>query len=163
MIKNSPVKQNKALVLAVALLAAALAAPLSSNSETVASLRPPSVPLVACDPYFSLWSPADKLTDADTTHWTGKARRMVGLVKIDGKNFRIMGVEPKDISVLPQTKLEVLPTRTIYTFEGEGVLLTLTFTTPALPHDLDVLSRPVTYLTWESSSTDDKSHKVSVY
>src|ERR1043165_4877652 len=110
------------------------------------ALRPPAVPLIACDPYFSLWSPADKLTDADTTHWTGKARRMVGLVKIDGKNFRIMGVEPKDISVLPQTKLKVLPTRTIYTFEGEGVLLTLAFTTPALPHDLDVLSRPVTYL-----------------
>ena len=35
----------------------------------------------------------------------------------------------------------MLPTRTVYTFEGGGVALTLTFLTPALPDDLDVLSR----------------------
>ena len=141
-------------------LAAGLLAALSLHAET---LRPPSVPLVACDPYFSLWSPADKLTDADTTHWTGKVRRMTGLVKIDGKNFRVMGAAPADVPALPQTKLEVLPTRTIYTFAGEGVQLLLTFTTPALPDDLDVLSRPVTYLTWEARSTDNKNHQVAAY
>ena len=30
----------------------------------------------------------------------------------------------------------VLPTRTIYTFTGAGVELTLTFMTPALPEDI---------------------------
>ena len=127
------------------------------------TFRPPAVPLVACDPYFSIWSPANKLTDADTTHWTGKVRQLTSLVKIDGKNFRVMGTEPADLPALPQSSLEVLPTRTIYAFEGDGVRLTLTFTTAALPDDLDLLSRPVTYLTWESRSTDNKSHKVSVY
>ena len=48
-----------------------------------------------------------------------------------------MGKEPANVPALPQTNLEVLPTRTIYTFEGEGVRLTLTFMTPALPEDLE--------------------------
>lgn len=146
-----------------AFLCGAIALTVPSNSLRAETFRPPSVPLVACDPYFSIWSPADKLTDTDTTHWTGKVRRLVSLVKIDGKNFRIMGTEPETVPALPQTKLEVLPTRTIYTFEGEGVDLTLTFMTADLPDDLDMLSRPVTYLTWESHSIDHKAHKVSVY
>ena len=126
-------------------------------------LRPPSVPLVACDPYFSIWSPGNQLTDVDTTHWTGKPQRLTSLVRIDDKSFRIMGAEPATLPALPQLKLEVLPTRTIYTFAGEGIRLTLTFMTADLPGDVDLLSRPVTYLTWTAQSTDGHKHKVSVY
>jgi len=137
--------------------------PLHAAEEAIKPLRPPAVPLIACDPYFSIWSPADKLTDAATIHWTGKPQPLTSLVRIDGKTYRLMGTEPKDIPPLPQTSLEVLPTRTIYTFEGAGIHLTLTFTTPALPEDVAILSRPVTYLTWETRSSDDKSHEVAVY
>ncbi|MGZ5566858.1 MAG: glutaminase domain-containing protein [Limisphaerales bacterium] len=126
-------------------------------------LRPPSVPLVACDPYFSIWSPADKLTDANTVHWTGKPHRLTSLVRIDGKPFRLMGKEPTTVPALPQTSLEVLPTRSIYTFDGEGIRLTLTFMTAALPDDLMVYSRPVTYVTWTAQATDGKEHNVAVY
>ena len=126
-------------------------------------IRPPSVPLVACDPYFSIWSPGDQLTDVNTTHWTGKAQRLAGLVRIDHQTFRVMGAEPANLPALPQAKLEVLPTRTIYTFEGQGIRLTLTFMTADLPDDLEVLSRPVTYLTWVAQSTDGGKHDVSVY
>jgi hypothetical protein len=127
------------------------------------SLRPPSVPLVACDPYFSIWSPADKLTDVDTAHWSGVSKRLTSLVRIDGKTFRLMGLEPADVPALPQSDLEVLPTRTIYTFNGAGIKLTLTFTTADLPEDLNLLSRPITYVTWEAESTDLQKHTVSVY
>jgi hypothetical protein len=133
----------------------------SAQSETVASLRPPAVPLIACDPYFSIWSPADKLTDADTVHWTGKPNRLTSLVQIDGKTFRVMGKNPTGMPALPQTGLEVTPTRTIYTFTGEGVRLTLTFMTPALPDDLMIYSRPITYITYEFIRTDKAEHQVS--
>jgi hypothetical protein len=130
---------------------------------TGGTLRPPSVPLVACDPYFSIWSSGDKLTDVDTTHWTGKPQRLTSLLRIDGKSFRIMGVEPANLAALPQVNLEVLPTRTIYTFSGEGIRLKFTFMTADLPNDLNVLARPVTYLTWKAQSTDGHKHDVSVY
>ncbi|HXS69252.1 MAG TPA: DUF4965 domain-containing protein [Candidatus Polarisedimenticolia bacterium] len=160
MIKNGSLKQNTAFALGLAFWMAALATPLSSISETVAALRPPSVPLVACDPYFSIWSPADKLTDTNTTHWTGKPQRLTSLIRIDGTAYRVMGVNPATMPALPQTGLEVLPTRTIYTFAGNGVQLRLTFMTADLPESIDLLSRPVTYLAYECSATDGKEHKV---
>ncbi|MBI5819875.1 MAG: DUF4965 domain-containing protein [Verrucomicrobia bacterium] len=144
------------------MLLLALLSPAIACAE--APLRPPSVPLVACDPYFSVWSPADQLTATNTTHWTGKPHWLRSFVSIDGKEFRVMGgaPPPQTLPALPQTSLTVWPTRTIYTFEGAGVALTLTFMTPALPDDLDILSRPITYLTYEFRSTDGKDHDVTV-
>src|ERR1035437_9634782 len=39
----------------------------------------------------------------------------------------------------------------------------LTFFTPALPDDLDVLSRPLTYLQWSAASNDGREHEVDIY
>jgi hypothetical protein len=127
-----------------------------------AALRPPATPLVACDPYFSIWSQADNLTDADTTHWTGRPHRLTSLVRIDGKGYRVIGASPATVPALEQKSLTVLPTRTIYTFEGSGVALTLTFMTPALPQDIDLLSRPVTYVTYHLRSLDGGEHELQL-
>src|SRR4051812_34071508 len=104
-----------------------IAALCSGTDLHSATLRPPAVPLVTCDPYLSIWSPADKLTDADTTHWTGKPHRLNSLVTIDGKTYRIMGTTPPTAPVLEQKSLTVTPTRSIYKFEGAGIAVTLTF------------------------------------
>ncbi len=41
-----------------------------------------------------------------------------------------------------------------------GIRLTLTFLTPMLPDDLDVLTRPLTYVTWNAVATDGHPHDV---
>jgi hypothetical protein len=131
--------------------------------SAAARLRPPAVPLVAVDPYFSIWSPADRLTDAATVHWTGRPHPLVSLIRVDGETFRLMGVSPSDIAALPQTSVDVLPTRTVYKFANASVRVTLTFVTPALPSDLDLLSRPVTYIAWDVVSADAKAHSIQLY
>src|SRR5438309_7285289 len=127
------------------------------------AFRPSAVPLIANDPYFSIWSCADHLTDDSTRHWTGTEQALTSLIRVDGKSYRLMGSEPRDTPALPQVRLQILPTRTIYDFEGSAVHVTLTFMRPSLPSSLDVLSRPVTYLTWDVRSIDGHAHAVSIY
>ncbi len=124
--------------------------------------RPPSVPLVVHNPFLDIWSNADKLTDDVTRHWTKHPHALDSIIRVDGQNFRLMGNEPKEVPALPQVVLKVLPTRTIYDFEGANVHVTLTFVTPALPTDIDVLSRPLTYLVYDVKATDGQPHAVSV-
>jgi hypothetical protein len=139
-----------------------LAAAVASAAQT--AFRPPAVPLVTHDPYFSVWAMSDRLADERTKHWTGAPHGMVGMVRVDGRAYRLMGQSHNPLpGPMPQTGLEVTPTRTVYRFEAGGVALALTFMSPLLPEDLEVMSRPVTYLTWEARATDGRAHQVSLY
>ena len=51
----------------------------------------PAYPLVTHDPYFSIWSATDTLTASATRHWTGAEQPLVGLVKVDGVSYRVLG------------------------------------------------------------------------
>jgi hypothetical protein len=127
-----------------------------------AQQRAPSTPLITHDPYFSVWSNTDNLTDSDTTHWTGTPQPFEGIIRIDDKPYRFMGRHPAAIPAMQQTALSVTPTHTIYEFRQNGVKLRLAFFTPSILSDLDLLSRPTTYLTWTALSTDGSAHRISV-
>lgn len=106
---------------------------------------------------------ADQLTDESTKHWTGARQPLTGLVRIDGKPYRFMGHWPDQVQALHQDQLQLSPTHTRYKFTGNGIGLEVVFFTPAFPEDLDVLSRPVTYVTWNVHSTDGQTHDVQIY
>jgi len=142
------------------ILISLLSFPLYSQTP---GFRPPSVPLVAHDPYFSIWSPADRLWDAETVHWTGKKQGLHSMAYIDGKPYRLMGSRPSFAGPLAQISLAVNPTQTIYTFGNNSVRITLTFTTPALPEDLGILTRPVTYVGYKAESVDGAPHAIKLY
>ena len=131
-------------------------------AQATAQDRPPAVPLVTHDPYFSIWSVSDRLTDTNTRHWTGTEQGMFDLARIDGANYRFMGADPEQVPAMSQVSMRVRALHTSYSFEAVGVHLTVTFFTPALPKDLDALARPVTYLTWEVRSTDGRPHTITL-
>jgi len=135
----------------------------ASQNWAQTPLRPPAVPLVLHDPYLSIWSPHDRPTGGDSIHWTGAAHRLTVLVRIDGKSFRLLGAEPKDCPALADARLRVTPTQTSYSFDTAELSFTLTFLTPALPDDLDLLSRPVTYAVMGAKPKGSARPEVQLY
>ena len=139
------------------------AGPQAEAADSIPAFHPPAVPLVTFDPYLSIWSEADKLTDKNTQHWTRREHALASLIRIDGESYRLMGAEPGNFPAFPQVSVQVTPTRSIYEFEDARVHVTLTFMTAALPQDLAVFSRPLSYLVWDVRSRDGAQHQISVY
>ena len=68
-----------------------------------------------------------------------------------------------DIKTAEQKSVEVKATQTIYQFTCGAVNLALTFSSPLIMSDLDLMSRPVSYVTFNVKATDGKQHDVQVY
>lgn len=123
-------------------------------------LRAPAVPLITVDPYFSVWSDTDRLNEGTTVHWTGKPNTIVGLLTIDGKDYRFMG--EKHGEPMTQTGLDITALTSEYTFEAAGVRLKAKFFTPLFPDSLAIMTRPVSYLALSTESTDGAAHTMKV-
>ncbi len=73
--------------------------------------------------------------------------------------------QKKVTALLPasQKNVTITATQTKYEFNCGPVFLTVDFLSPLLMYDLDLYSRPITYVTFNALSTDGKPHDVKLY
>ncbi|NJO92318.1 MAG: DUF5127 domain-containing protein, partial [Chloroflexia bacterium] len=62
-----------------------------------------------------------------------------------------------------QNKVSLSATQTHYSFTCGPVDLALKFTSPLLPTNLDLLSRPVNYIDYSVTANDGNEHEVEIY
>ena len=121
--------------------------------------RLPAIPLIASDPYFSIWSPADRIDTADIVHWCGDSKPIRGSMTVDGKAVRFLGKSDFGSRI---TEQKVTATQTIAKVRENGVELTVTFASPAFPDDPDAMSMPVTLVKFALKAMDGQPHDVRV-
>ncbi|MBR6998681.1 MAG: DUF5127 domain-containing protein, partial [Prevotella sp.] len=68
-----------------------------------------------------------------------------------------------DILTATQKSVDVLATQTYYTFACGPVELDVVFTAPMIIDDLDLLSTPINYISYQVRSTDGGEHNVQFY
>ena len=123
-------------------------------------MRPPAIPLITSDPFFSVWSESDALNASDTVHWTGRTVALRCTVKVGDREYGVMG-RNDGIPAARQICFDMDAFSSYYTFDCGGVTVKLTFTSPVIPEDLYLVSRPVSYL-YISADADGVRAKVSV-
>jgi len=78
-----------------------------------------------------------------------------GLVEVKETKAKVLVAE--------QTAVDLRATQTEYKLKAGGIAIDLTFTSPLLMDDLDLMARPVSYISVKTRPNDGKSHKVQVY
>ena len=71
--------------------------------------------------------------------------------------------ELNNILSAQQKSVDMNATQTKYAFVCGAIDLTVNFTSPLLINDIDILSKPVSYISFNAKANDDKIHDVQVY
>ena len=86
-----------------------------------------------------------------------------GLAYVDFGLFTASDRQEVFAQTAVQKSVALSATGTVYNFTCGPVDLNLQFTSPLLPEDLDLLSRPVNYIDYEVVSNDGQQHEVQIY
>ena len=108
----------------------------------------PAYPLFVKDPYFSVWSDNDSLTEKDTIFWTGVNRKTYGIISVNDKTYCFLG-KIDGLEILEQTNIKVTAFRTIYSFTCAEFDCEISFFSPLPINDYEILSCPVCYLEYK--------------
>ncbi len=72
-------------------------------------------------------------------------------------------VNRQNIQIPVQQNVQIKATQTIYDFSCGPVDLVVKFISPLLLQNMEILARPVSYITYDVKSTDGKTHSVEIY
>ena len=131
-------------------------------TPAIAQERPPATPLIAHNPYFSIWSTTDQLTDSTTTPLDRPPPAPRRPHPHRQPPLPLHGPRPRRSPRHAADRHVRHPHPHAVSVHSKRRRSHLTFLTPSLPNDLDLLCRPVTYLTWTAKSTDNAPHQVSI-
>ncbi|GAA5843804.1 hypothetical protein JCM3766R1_000546 [Sporobolomyces carnicolor] len=170
-----------------------LSSPSDLHSHTIdhrdhESFLPPAIPLAVKSPYLNAWLPtggdfAKTLSGQWARHWpvrwgpySRKSFRLPwsGMIRIDGKTFEFLGApitssasfgadDDAATAMAKQTGFELTATRSIFSFEADGVEFNVTFLSPVTPNDDIKTSLPFSYLAIDVDPTACDKHSISLY
>ncbi|KAE9394302.1 hypothetical protein BT96DRAFT_886621, partial [Gymnopus androsaceus JB14] len=147
---------------------------LLASSLLVRCQTTPAIPLAVRSPYLQAYM--DKHTGASVPNtwpnfWTtNHPLGWSGLLRVDDVPYEWLGsaVEgglnlTSKVTVATLEDITITPTRTVLSLTAGPMNINVTFLSPIEPSDLVLQSFPFTYIYFEASSNDEKSHSLQVY
>ncbi|MCP2261594.1 protein of unknown function (DUF4964) [Streptoalloteichus tenebrarius] len=135
----------------------------AGSTDPAAPLRPPATPLVVRNPYLSTWLMDDDLTGSWSRFWNGAVTALCGIAVVDGTPSVFAGrPDLPGLARMRQTGTALTSTESVFTLEGGGVALTVTFFSPVELDDPRRQSIPASFVLVTARSADGAAHRVSV-
>ena len=119
----------------------------------------PCYPIFVKDPFFSLWAKSEVLTDQNIVFWHGEEKPIYCFLKKGEKTLCFMGKQDRYPN-MEQVDFGVSAFETSFVFKGDGVKLKVSFLSPLLPDDLQILSCPISYAHYEIECMGDEECEV---